>query len=107
MMVKKSKTGEILSIIGIIWTVVSIILTILSVDTTLEFFIFAPLPCFLGTIIFLIAINDYYVDKPKYNISNARELLNNIDMILVIFINIPFISIMVYSILKYISEVFN
>ena len=104
---KKTKNGKTLSLIGSILIFIGIILTIFVAGTTKEFFLMVETYSFLGSIISLISIAEYHnLKKANINIDEKREAMYNLNLILVIFVNIPFISIVLYELLKNIAGIF-
>lgn len=101
------KTGKTLSIVGSIFIFVGIISTLFVSSTIKEFFLMVEVYSFLGTIFSLISIAEYHnLKKNNIPIEYKREVMYNFNLILVIFVNIPFLAILSYYLLDRMASIF-
>ena len=98
---KNKKYSEKITIISTLLIIASISFTIFTSQTTLMFFKRVAIYSLPGTIIGILMYSEYvYTLKKENMIDENREKINNINFILMSFVNIPFILIYLYKIME-------
>lgn len=98
---KKYENGKIIGIIGSIWCFGAIIISLFISGTIEEFFVFLAFYSILGTIMLLISLSEFsYIRKKNYLTTPFREKLNDFNIVILSFVNIPLIFIIIKSLVE-------
>lgn len=98
---KRKENGKIIGIIGSIWCFGAIIISLFSSDNIEEFFALIAFYSILGTIMLLISLSEFsYIRKKNYLTTPFREKLNDFNIILLSFVNIPLIFLIIKTLVE-------